>query len=1548
MKQYQALLSAELEKNIEKSLQSQLSKLKNLSVNNVKVNLDTKNLQSQLDKIELNLKANNITKTSSQIEPQLAKEPDTIKNSTKALDAAIEMKSKIIKNLADSVGSSFSKLDNDKFSILGNTIVNINQNTKNFEAQFNKLPVAIGDVGSRFDKYNNIIDTSGKQLEKLLKKPVADTFDLWTRSLDGQKATLKDYYKYLGQFSHGFSGVKKTIDTFNSLDANQQKEYAKAIKESNANLGNFFASAAAGGTKASVSMNSYISSLIGAKAATVVLQAASLALNAAITMGVSLAIQGIVTAVTSWVNADKEAIAAAKENAAEAKNLSNELSDLTNKYFELSEAVKTDEGARASLLSTQNELFAKLDLEGQTIDSLIKKYGSLSEAIRQTSIEQLQKAELDLIGGYNASKKDTKKFQGYGFSGNISPEAYPNHYSKEALKSFDILKNAGKLSIGEMGYNLIGVDTSTTEGVLDYYKKLEDALRTLRGSGLTADELNNGVFNGLKKQYDEMTPSIASFNSSITDLNTNLVQQQMLSLQGKELPNTNEKFIEFKQTLIDAAVASNKFIGTEDQIIASVESYLATVPQFATYFENAIPTVDNFGNITKSVFEANANTIDSYQSSLKSIQSALSDTSSLSSSDIADLMQDFTDFDWKAYGVTGVKGVGDLTGALKELAREQYEALDPALKSNDVFKQMYEDTINAADSTLSLSNVLDSLSTNADFIDNLKEEFKEMGTISSDSLSKIITTYPELENVVADFLSQKITEKDLFKELEAAYQTDFENYENSVLNKMSLDAGFYDTVVNNLPGWVKNLAESYHIDFSNYKNLQDAKLGVDKEIALKRADIAKADVSIMQLKLFNIGSVNDKMISMFENAKDKKEKEITDLQTLITGMDTQATTSLNLIGYKPPGKKGGDGEKFSASINWQESSIKNLQWAVDDADNKSQNAEGYENQKKAIQSLIDAQGKIKTAYKSASDDYKTQFDNIKNIDKYKKLIQNNATSDFQKSDFTDEKEYNLVMSASALWENHRSFLLKADEVGNSIIGNQKKLGDLTFENISNQLKDGFSAVDNIISKYDDLYEAINKTAEGQTGQDLFNTYAMGLKSATGHVKYLKAEIKSLNKIEINGAFTQDEYDNELKKLQNALDGAKSNVEKFWDAISKDLHSNMEDVLDAIEKQNTGLIEHWENERDNYANIIDAQKELLQLKKEQNEYEKSIASKTEEISKIEARMAELQKAAQSGDRRAQKELAELTDNLVDKKEDLADTQNDHEYDLQQKALDDALDANNKIIDAKLQSIKSEYETKRDNIQKLYEQEIDLISKASQYSAEEFSKAFTQISSQLPQYGVTQSDEYINGILDAQKDTVKTSDPVSPSTRDTISSYLRKGTGKDYEDDASELNKYIKRQYGKPISNLQALEIAKLLGIPGIQSVNDIKGNDKNKDKILAALKDARFSGGGYVNANLIKSMGEDGLALVKHGEPILTVEQGKLFKELINNMQPLNNLIKLSSPNLHNIITNNNSAPSLHIENLVNIAGNADSKTVLALNHTANDIARQVIEKMRIS
>jgi hypothetical protein len=195
-----------------------------------------------------------------------------------------------------------------------------------------------------------------------------------------------------------------------------------------------------------------------------------------------------------------------------------------------------------------------------------------------------------------------------------------------------------------------------------------------------------------------------------------------------------------------------------------------------------------------------------------------------------------------------------------------------------------------------------------------------------------------------------------------------------------------------------------------------------------------------------------------------------------------------------------------------------------------------------------------------------------------------------------------------------------------------------------------------------------------------------------------------------------------------------------------------------------------------------------------------------------------------------------------------------------------------------------------------------------------------------------------------------DKSTGSVKDSvILSKLRGGTGLKGD---SALNKYVFDNYGKYLTYAEMVEVAKLLSVNGISNVSDVSGvdNANNREKIRKALIGAGFNKGGYVNANgslssLVKSTGEDGIALVKHGEPILTVEQGKLFKELISNIKPLNNLVKLNTPNISNLTTNN--SPTFKFDNMIQINGNLSGEDASTkIKSAGDDIIKKLHDAMR--
>ena len=349
-------------------------------------------------------------------------------------------------------------------------------------------------------------------------------------------------------------------------------------------------------------------------------------------MGISLGVSAVTSAVSKHNQAVEEARQKAKEAADTADTLGDEIAELANKYIQLSDAVKTDASAKEDLMTTQTELLKKLGLEGESIDDLIAKYGSLSNAIKQASIDSLKDQQIDLIAGVNAAKEelmDVAKDNFWGTNNIISASG------EEAVKAFKELEKAGVIdsgSYGTGGGQLVLIGDDTVEGALENYKKLEDAVNALRDSeAFTGDELSdNSLFNSIYSRYNEMKESVEAYNSSIDNLNENLAQQTMLTaLQGNELPKTEEDFNKFKQELIDTAVASKQFIGNEKEIATAIDNYLATVPEFEGYYsvplENELNKVDELVKQTDfSIPDAETlkQQISDLNSAIDSIQSA--------------------------------------------------------------------------------------------------------------------------------------------------------------------------------------------------------------------------------------------------------------------------------------------------------------------------------------------------------------------------------------------------------------------------------------------------------------------------------------------------------------------------------------------------------------------------------------------------------------------------------------------------------------------------------------------------------------------------------------------------------------------------------------------------------------------------------------------------------------------------------------------------------------------------------------------------------------
>lgn len=325
-------------------------------------------------------------------------------------------------------------------------------------------------------------------------------------------------------------------------------------------------------------------------------------------MGISLGVSAVTSAVSKHNQVVEEARQKAKEAADNANTLSNEISELANKYIQLSEAVKTDSASKEDLMSVQEELIKKLGIEGQSVDDLIAKYGSLDNALKNITLQELGDQENDLIAGVKAAEEELKDIgKGYEHLYSSTDRNLLSSGGDDAVKAYEVLEKANLISKGSYGtgggaFVLTG-DDETVEGILENYQKLEDAMTALRESGqFTETELTkNPVFSQIYDRAKEMEEFVNGYNDAISNLNKNVAEQQTITLlQGNEIPKTEKEFETFRQELIDTSIASKKFIGNEKEITDAINNYLSTVPQFQGFYsvplENELDKVDELLN----------------------------------------------------------------------------------------------------------------------------------------------------------------------------------------------------------------------------------------------------------------------------------------------------------------------------------------------------------------------------------------------------------------------------------------------------------------------------------------------------------------------------------------------------------------------------------------------------------------------------------------------------------------------------------------------------------------------------------------------------------------------------------------------------------------------------------------------------------------------------------------------------------------------------------------------------------------------------------------
>lgn len=501
---------------------------------------------------------------------------------------------------------------------------------------------------------------------------------------------------------------------------------------------------------------------------------------------------------------------------------------------------------------------------------------------------------------------------------------------------------------------------------------------------------------------------------------------------------------------------------------------------------------------------------------------------------------------------------------------------------------------------------------------------------------------------------------------------------------------------------------------------------------------------------------------------------------------------------------------------------------------------------------------------------------------------------------------------------------------------QNSIDELNWSNFEH-LQDLLS---NLISESDFLIEVLSsKKTTNEKGLTKEGLSALGLHAENYDIYMAQANENAKKVKELNKEIAKDPYnktliekrDEYLKAQQDSIKSALSEKQAVIDLTTEGLEAEQKALEDTIDKK----------------------KELLKSEEDLYNFRKKVKEQTKAIADIEKQINALEGDDSEENR---KKLQQLKSDLAKAKSDLEDTMHNQSVGDAETALDDMLKNSRNQLDEYLKDSEKVFidslATVNSNTKTISETLKSTAKEVGYTISEELISSWNKAGKAVTNYNNKFSDisvgiiASINSIKSAWLQAMVAYEQYAKITTgklksNDISNFIDKNKKKASQKKSYYLqtNQYIyERTGGYVLSKESELELAKLLGMntKGITAKNITK---EFRNSILERLKNSGFTSGGYIDASMIKQTGEDGLALVRHGEAILTQKQAKQFNLLTNNLESLNKIVNL--PNLDNVKSQHNLQPIYSINTNVKVDG-------IATDEIANQIGTMIPKEVEKS
>ena len=617
-----------------------------------------------------------------------------------------------------------------------------------------QLGILVSDLNQLKDTGNLTTDSLNSvytQVQSLNSDSLSDYFHSITEGAENARVNIVDAYAaILDGNTHGLKNIQSIFNTYNqAFDGNidRQKEFAKAVSQSNRTLGGYLGSLEQGST---ADLPNYTKQLVKAKVQTVLLTAKTIALKAVLGAGISFLVTGIITLVDNFINKQKEAKEKAEElrqqtieNAESAKEEANKISDLISQYEKFKDVTSLTAEDKENLKSIQDQLIETFGREAEGIDLVNGKYDEQIEKLKKASAEKLKNYEINSEELYKTVKKDsdTNKSQDFesgayynkkGELFGLNAVMYQNGKVVDNTELINELKNINGVNYETYGNGIINVDAVGKSAVelSDVYLNILETLKKFSGSefDFTQTDIYQNVLSNYQ-HYSEEADATYDAAKSLVESRLKLYELNNGSYQGlgreaylqwiegfKNEFDSNDK--ELNQAVEEIISQMNIEVG--DYISSQNISDLEIFHDFTDYLKNS---ENGLASYSKTISD-----IISSQEGYSSIIEQQTKDGKLSTENINKLIQE---------GKTNIleydNAVKGYKVSVSELNKTNREALDQQLL--ELQNKRQELVLNYTNSKTQLENLRKSIQSESDYnlyltkLDKVNSEYKESNAL---------------------------------------------------------------------------------------------------------------------------------------------------------------------------------------------------------------------------------------------------------------------------------------------------------------------------------------------------------------------------------------------------------------------------------------------------------------------------------------------------------------------------------------------------------------------------------------------------------------------------------------------------------------------------------------------------------------------------------------------------------------------------------------------------------------------------------------------------